>query len=176
MVETTDFLSTNSTSCLHARTTVNLLMIPPLCSRGYYLKILTLWEPCQLRLACCCWMLPSKELLDLHNICVCMFLCRKEVSQGLSRTSCKGLIPAIRKKSFVQSIFPVSLVLKEQQDQFVSFRFCEVWHVQPTDQSCSNQHLLIILGSCSQGFDLKSVAVQTLKGQTTGNRRHFCIS
>ena len=68
--------------------------------------------------------------------------------------------------------------LKEQQDQVVSFRFREIWHVQPspgqrtgnstkpTNQSWSNQLLLITLESCDQGFDLRSVVVQTLRGQT----------
>ena len=37
---------------------------------------------------------------------------------------------------------------------------------KPTNQSWSNQLLLIILGSCDQGFDLKSEVVQTLRGQT----------
>ena len=34
-------------------------------SRGSHQKILTLWELCLLRFACCCWMLPNMELLDL---------------------------------------------------------------------------------------------------------------
>ena len=35
-------------------------------SRGLHLKILTLWEPCLLRFACCCWMLLNAgNLLDL---------------------------------------------------------------------------------------------------------------
>ena len=132
------------------------------------------------------WIDPNTSF---HSICVCHVLCRKEVLQGLSRTSCNSLIPAIRKKSLVQSIFLVSLLLKEQQDQFVSFRFCEVWHVQfspgqrarnstePTNQSWSNQLLLIVLGSCNQGFDLKSVVVQTLRRQTveTGIQLEFVI-
>ena len=36
---------------------------------------------------------------------------------------------------------------------------------KPTSQSRSNQRLLI-LGSCDQGFDFRSVVVQTLRGQT----------
>ena len=102
------------------------------------------------------WIDPNTSF---HSICVCHVLCRKKVLQGLSRTSCNSLVPANRKKSLVQSIFLVSLLLKEQQDQFVSFRFREVWHVQfspvqrarnstePTNQSWSNQLLLIVLGS-----------------------------
>ena len=46
---------------------------------------------------------------SFHSICVCHVLCCKEVLQGLSRTSCNSLIPAICKKSLVQSIFLVSL-------------------------------------------------------------------
>ena len=84
-----------------------------------------------------------------------------------------GVTPAIRKKSLVQSIFLVSLLLMEHQDQFVPVKLCEVQlslgqlarnSTEPTNQSWSNQLLLIILGSCNQGFDLKSVVVQTLCG------------
>ena len=95
---------------------------------------------------------------------------------GLSRTSCNILVPAIRKKSLVQSIFLVSLLLKEQQDQFVSFRFREVWHVQFSPGQCarnsteptnqwSNQLLLIVLGSCNQGFDLKVQSSRLSEGK-----------
>ena len=52
------------TSFLNARTIVNRLM--PV-SRGSHPKILTLWELCLLRFACCYWMLPHAEnLLDLR--------------------------------------------------------------------------------------------------------------
>ena len=51
---------------LDAITTVNQLLVQPLFSRGCYLKILTVWEPCLLRFACCCWVLLNAEnLLDL---------------------------------------------------------------------------------------------------------------
>ena len=37
-------------------------------SRDSHHKILTWWELCSLRFACCCWMLPSKELQDLRQL------------------------------------------------------------------------------------------------------------
>ena len=58
------------------------------------------------------WINPNTSF---HSVCFCHVFCCKEVLQGLSRTSCKSLIPAIRKKSLVQSIFLVSLLLKVQQ-------------------------------------------------------------
>ena len=48
------------------------------------------------------WIDPNTSF---HSICVCHVLCCKEVLQGLSSTSCNSLVPAIRKKSLVQSIF-----------------------------------------------------------------------
>ena len=68
------------------------------------------------------WINPNTSV---HSVCVCHVLCCQEVLKGLSRTSCNSFIPAIRKKSPVQSIFLVSLLLKEHQNQFVSVRFCE---------------------------------------------------
>ena len=56
------------------------------------------------------WINPNTSF---HSICVRHVLCRKDVFQGLSRASCTSLIPTIRKKSLVQSIFLVSLFLKE---------------------------------------------------------------
>ena len=41
------------------------------------------------------WINPSTSF---PSICVCHVLCREEVLQGLSRTSCNSLIPSIRKK------------------------------------------------------------------------------
>ena len=51
-------------------------------------------------------------------------------------------------------------------------------HRTPTsrrNQSWSNQLLLIILGSCDQGFDLKRVVVQALRGQTVETRIQLII-
>ena len=51
------------------------------------------------------WIDPNTSF---HSNCVCHVLCCKEVLQGLSRTSCNSLVPAIRKKSLGQSIFLAS--------------------------------------------------------------------
>ena len=47
---------------------------------------------------------------------------------------------------------------------------------EPTNQSWSNQLLLVILGSCDQGFDFKRVVVQALRGQPieTGDTAENC--
>ena len=46
---------------------------------------------------------------SFHGICVCHVFCREEILQSLSRTASRGLTPASRKESHVQSISLVSL-------------------------------------------------------------------
>ena len=130
------------------------------------------------------WINPNTSF---HSICVCHVLCRKEVLQGLSRSREIASDRRFARSRLSRASFLYPFFLKEHQDQFVSFRFCEVWPVQlspgqrarnstePTNQSWSNQLLLIILGSCNQGFDLKSVVVQTLGGQTVETRTQLEI-
>ena len=115
------------------------------------------------------WINPNTSF---HSICVCHVPCRKEGLQALSTTSRKSLIPAIRKKSLVHSIFLVFL----SSQGFARSGMCNLPgqraknSTEPTNQSWSNQLLLIILGTCNQGFDLISAVVQTLRGQTVETR------
>ena len=103
------------------------------------------------------WINPNTSF---HSICVCHVLCRKKVLQSLSRTSCNSLIPAIRNKSLVQSIFLVSLFSQGTPGSVCILQVLRglacatlAWPTRQnstmrTNASWSNQLLLIILGSC----------------------------
>ena len=113
------------------------------------------------------WINPNTSF---PSICVRHVLCRKEVLQGLSRTSRNSLIPAIRKSraSFLYPFLSMNSRINLYPSGFArsgmsNSRLANASGTPPSRRT-------IILGSCNHGFDLKSVVVQTPRGQTVETR------